>query len=396
MLANASGKHMVLAAIPKNKAMFGNPTQANEFPYWGFFSREKLRESRGKLLMMDVDFGRKCSLKCPSCFRKMSLLDEKEKGDLNSQELTDTILQAKELGLESIKICGAGEPFENRGIFELLRRMTINGIGAAIFTHGAVLGSDEWVRKQFGHLGFSNALEFCKELKSMKVSIMLNFDSVSPSLQDKLVGNVANYAALRDNALANLVSAGFTDSSPTRLAVVDSPLTRENYGEAYSVYKFARERNIYPVVCYMMTSGKQIDSAFLAKEDIPSEKKISLWTKIYSYNIRNGIQTLQQIENEGISALAGTHPCNQVASGMYLTARGVVTLCPGFTVTFGNVRQETVEEIWAKVQEFWNSISKGAYGDNFNCHCPPKDGVTIPQQLYHEVLSRLREKFGNG
>jgi len=191
------------------------------------------------------------------------------------------------------------------------------------------------------------------------------------------------HTAIRNKALENLVAARFSDVSPTRLAFCNAPVTRESYGEAYDIYVYARQRNIYPVTAVLMTSGKQIDQEFLRAYDISDEQKVDLWTRIYAWNIDNGIQTVEQIREEGVSVLPGAHPCNQLAAGLYVTANGNVVGCPGFTEIEGNVKSESIGDIWEQ------SENRRLRCGEFNCKCPPKDGITIPTGFYDEVLRRL-------
>ena len=384
-----------IPAIPKNNAMFQQPATANVLPYWGFFAQREIQENKGKLLMMDIDFGRHCSRNCPTCFRKINILDDAPEDDLAFEQLNSSLIAAKEMGLVSVKICGAGEPFENGRFFEFLQRMSVENIGVAIFTKGHVLGDDRLIERHFGHLGFKNALDFCKELRKLKTTIMLSFQSFYPEIQDFLVGGIAGHTLVRNKALENLVAAGFNQGIPTRLALCSNPITKQNYPEIFDIYKFARERNIYPVTAVLMTSGKQIGRGFLMENDINAEQKLSLWTRIYSYNINRGLQTLKQIQEEGVSVLPGVHPCNQVAVGLYLTANGNVTICPGYNFTIGNIKHESLKVLWQKTQGVWNEIAGNKYGGQFNCHCPPKDGNSIPLNLYAEVLRRLERKFSN-
>ncbi|MEW6328509.1 MAG: radical SAM protein [Candidatus Micrarchaeota archaeon] len=389
----------IVPQIPKNDAMFRNTSMANEFPNWGFFSEEKLRKSKGKLLMMDIDFGNNCSLHCPTCFRRESVLDEGPMRDLTPEELTKFIINAKKFGLETVKICGAGEPFENKGFFEFLREMNKNNIGVGIFTKGHVIGNDEETRKHFEYLGFKNALDFCKALYELKTSVMLSFQSFYPERQDKLVGGTTGYTEIRNMALSNLVEAGFNSATPTRLALCSNPIVKENAEEIYDIYVFARERNIYPVTAALMTSGMQFTDKFLKFVDISTEEKIKLWFDIYSYNIEHGLQTLSQVEKEGISALPGIHPCNQIAydekapRGIYLTLNGNVTACPGYSTPLGNIRLEPLELILKRVAKFLEDMTHGRCDNKFNCHCPPKY-KTLPERMFEEVIKRLREKFG--
>jgi MoaA/NifB/PqqE/SkfB family radical SAM enzyme len=152
------------------------------------------------------------------------------------------------------------------------------------------------------------------------------------------------------------------------------------------MYIYARERNIYPINAVLMTSGKQINHDYLRKYDVTDQQKIDLYVKIYSWNIEHSLQSLRQIKEEGVSCLPGAHPCNQVAAGLYVTAKGNVVGCPGFTEIEGNVRERSIKEIWE------NSQNRRRAG-TFNCRCPPKDGITIPHGFYEEVLRRVEETY---
>lgn len=359
----------------------------NTFPYWGFFSREKLENNKGKLLMLDIDFGRYCSLSCPGCFRRENSVDDIEEGDLSYAKLIRVIDEARDLGLESVKICGVGEPTENSRFLQFIRDITDRDVGVAVFTKGQVLGSDERTRMFNKRYGINSASELCDVLYELKVSVMLGFQSFDTELQDQMFGT-PGHTLIRNQALQNLVNAGFTDSNPTRLAFCNAPFTKENYHEVFEIYTYAKERNIFPVSAVLMTSGKQIDQKYLRKYDLSKEEKVALWTKIYSWNIERGIQSLEEIREEGVSCLPGVHPCNQLVAGIYVTAKGNVVGCPGFTVVQGNVRNQSLVEIWE------NSSSRKIAAERFNCGCPPKEGITIPSNLYDKVLDNLEKKYG--
>ncbi len=83
--------------------------------------------------------------------------------------------------------------------------------------------------------------------------------------------------------------------------------------------------------------------------------------------------------------MPGSHPCNQVSCGLYVTANGNVVGCPGYTTIEGNVKEKSIREIWKESQ---NKKRAGT----FNCGCPPKEGRTIPTRLYENVLRYLEEK----
>lgn len=373
--------------IPKVYEGMFPPDYQNKVAYWGFFSRKDIEGNIGNLLMLDIDFGRKCSLACPTCFRRLSFVDDTGEPDLTYDELVSIIEDAAKLyPLQSVKICGAGEPLEDPEFLRFVKEMDAMNIGVNAFIKGHVIGSDEWTSRVFGgEYGIHHAEELCEELAKYKLSLNLCCQSFKPDVQDAMVGG-QGYSGLRNQAMINLAKAGFNKSNPTRLCLCNAPVTKLNYDEAFDIYVYARERNMYPVIAVSMTSGKQLTPDFIEKIDLSYEQKLGLWVRTYEWNIKHGIQTMEQLRGEGISALPGGHPCNQNAVGIYITANGNVVGCPGFSTPEGNVRKENIKDIWERSQ---NRRKAGT----FNCGCPPKEGTTIPVTLYGDVMERLEKKF---
>lgn len=356
----------------------------NRIQHWGFFTREEIEKNQGRLLMLDFDFGGYCSLKCHDCYRRHNVIDEVLPGELTYAEQLAVIDEDRKLGLRSVKICGKGEPTESTRFLQFVRDLTERNVGCAVFTAGQVLGDDEKARRINRRYGIKNARHLCNELAKLKVSFMLKFQSFNPGLQDARVG-VSGHTAVRDQALLNLVDAGFANDFPTRLATCSNPIVRLTASEVFDIYVWSRRRNIYPITACLMVSGKQIDARFLKKNDITDREKLDLWERIYRWNLENGVQTIKQLARDGISVLPGMHPCNQIAVGLYVSLTGEVVLCPGDTRSLGNVKRESLAGIWARQVE--HSPHIGA----FNCHCPPKDGITIPANLYEQVLRNLKK-----
>jgi MoaA/NifB/PqqE/SkfB family radical SAM enzyme len=261
----------------------------------------------------------------------------------------------------------------------------------SIFTKGHVIGSDTLVKKLYSGYGISTGEELVRELKQVEASILLGFNSFDTEIQDRMVGSMnpkaklRNYTEIRNRALELLVEAGFNKFNPTHLCLAVNPVTKENYSEVLAIYKWARVRNLYPIVCPTMISGR------CAREDVwkritpTGEDIIDLYTKIYEFNIEKRIQTLEQIKEEGVSAYAGGHPCNQIGCGMYVTVTGTVLRCPGDDTTLlGNIWNESLKDIWLRSENCRRSGS-------FNCGCPPKLGKSIPSNLFKEVIARLEK-----
>lgn len=357
----------------------------NDVNGWAF-SREELRKNMGKILTLDIDFGNYCALNCPHCFRKSNKVDSDNKRLMQYNDIIDLIGQAKKLGLKSVKFLGAGEPFENKRFLEFLRELKKLKIIPAIFTKGQVIGDDTLVKKYYSDYGISTGEELVEELKIVDASILLGFNSFDSIVQDRMVGNVNGYTGKRNRALELLVNAGFNKHNPTHLCLIPTPITNSNYGEIFELYKWARIRNLYVVACPPMVSGR-CSSKSAWKKITPSAKKlVELYSKIYQFNIEKGIQTLKQIELDGISSYAGANPCNQIACGMYVTLTGKVLRCPGDDVTvFGSVWENSLKEIWEKSENY-------SRAGMFNCGCPPKMGKSIPFNLFSSTLLNLKTK----
>ena len=366
----------------------------NDVNGWAF-SEKYIKENLGKLLTLDIDFGIKCSLNCPHCFRKNNPVDDIEKSSLKYDELITVLDEAKALGLKSVKFLGKGEPFESGKIIELLKYFKKNDIIPLIFTKGHIIGDDNNVKKYFSKYGIYTSKELIEFLNEVNASILLGFNSFDKDIQNKMVGDgkfknsKKTYWDLRNKALELLVEAGFNKHNPTRLCLATNPLTKDNYDEIFEIYKWGRERNMYVIVTPSMISGRAHFNEYW-KEITPSpEKIIKLYTDIYIYNIQKNIQTFEQVLKEGIASYAGGHPCNQISVGMYITLNGTVLRCPGDDITvLGNVRFEKLESIWKRSENY------GRCGQ-FNCGCPPKWGKSIPYNLFTEVMLNLKRYFGD-
>nr|VFK31863.1 MAG: Radical SAM superfamily enzyme, MoaA/NifB/PqqE/SkfB family [Candidatus Kentron sp. MB]VFK34831.1 MAG: Radical SAM superfamily enzyme, MoaA/NifB/PqqE/SkfB family [Candidatus Kentron sp. MB]VFK76971.1 MAG: Radical SAM superfamily enzyme, MoaA/NifB/PqqE/SkfB family [Candidatus Kentron sp. MB] len=349
----------------------------NDINGWGF-SEKTIKENKGRLLTLDIDFGEVCSLNCPNCFRKNNSIDGDHQRILGFDHLVALIKEAKTLGLRSVKFLGAGEPFENHRFLEFLYFLKDEGIIPLIFTKGFVISNDDLVRRYFGYLGITTSKALVDALYECNASIMLGFNSFDPAVQARYVGAGLDYVDARDRALLMLDGRGFAEDHPTRLALSVNPITTQNIDEAFDIYQWGRLRNYYVIVTPTMISGRARKNWQMIT---PSEEAlIKLYTDIYQFNIQRGLQTLEQIQHEGISAYAGGHPCNQVSAGLYITLSGKVVSCPGSeTAIEGDIWETSLSEIWKGSE---NYKRRGT----FNCHCVAKDGKSIPNGIYDAVI----------
>ncbi|MBD3355439.1 radical SAM protein [Candidatus Woesearchaeota archaeon] len=390
----------------------------NNVAHWGNFAKEELHQKTAegleKLLHLDIDFGNSCSLRCPHCFRRDDRFDSaKDQGFLNEDEIKDYLLEAKSLGLQSVKFLGRGEPFENPKFLGFLEWLTNNEIHAAIFTKGHVIGSDELAKKYNSQYEVNSGQELADRLKELDISVLLGFNSFDREMQESFVGidksPIKDYVELRDNALTRLVKAGLNEYSagePTRLAMISAPIKPENIDEIFEIYKWARKRNIYALSCPSTNSGKGIDETERVRQHEEFMDNLrDLYTNIYIWNIENNLMTLEQFKEEGVSLYPGCHPCNQTAAGMYLTLSGKVVRCPGRAdnkSTFSDdIRKQGLKNVWINSENYRRAQGKikSPEGNDFNYHCPARDWTdddghkSIPADFYQEIKNRVIDYF---
>jgi len=387
----------------------------NDVKWWGNITREKihscLENGTAKMLTMDLDIGDVCSLRCPHCFRRDRRFDTvTHDTSLSYKEIIGYIKEAKELGLEQIKILGRGEPFENNKFLGFLREVNSLGIGISIFTKGHVLGSDDLAVKYNKSYGISTGKELVDELKKLKVSILLGFNTFDEKMQGEFVGidrsPVKNYVELRDNALKILVEAGFNDyveGEATRLAMIAAPIKPENIDEIFDLFIWARVRNIYMLSCPTTISGKGIDEYkraqdFYGNEGDTLEKKHekyikdleNLYIKIYRWSIAKGLILKDTFEEDGVSLYPGSHVCNQTAAGFYLNLSGQVNQCPGRmdgdAKVVNDIRnEESLKSVWMESSAY----KRAKNGTRFNYKCLARDGHSIPVSFYENIKNEV-------
>lgn len=373
---------------------------------WGI-PNEKLHtknpDGTYKMLTMDIDFGTKCSLRCPHCFKKQFNSFKKSNNLMTFEEIKNVILQAKELGLESVKFLGAGEPFENEQLLPFLRFLSDQNVHACIFTKGHVLGSDELVKKYNGVYGFNTAKEFISELFNLKTSILLGYNSFKKEIQLSYSGlNEHTDFGLyeyRERALKLLVDAGFNEYKedvPTRLALIASPYKMINIDEIFEIYKWGHEHNMYVAICPSTNSGlghKELHDVLEDKTFM--RKSIELYTNIYVWAIQNDVLSLEDFRKDGVGLYPGGHPCNQTAAGMYVTIDGTVMVCPGLdgadVVVCNDVRKKPLRDIWLNSKNY--ELAKQENRFNYGCIARER-AVFDMNNFYGIVYKNVMEKIG--
>jgi len=372
-----------------------------------------------------------CVHKCPACFNEQSMVYSQEKRNLNGRLVRDqdgtlslnrmmtledtlnVVDQAIEIASEeghefrSVKFLGPGELLINPQLFEIIEAYQRRGIQLNIFTKGALLGSDELAQKYHG----MNAKELTDKLASYSnVGLLMSFQSFDDEKQESLVTSkdehgvlkgLVGYARIREQALENMFNSKlYTNGMTNRVCIINAPIVPENIDESFDIYTFFVERGTPVVMTPSMLSGKGCGQ--YSRQDLKitrkawHEKLVELYASIYAYNVEKGVQTDEQVREEGIASYVGAEPCNQVSTGLYIRANGIVQMCPGRfdrKTVFGNVQEIPLREIWENSPNKQRGINDPH--TLLNNKCPAKDGFAFPEDFYERVMQRYEQLIKN-
>lgn len=357
--------------------LFGNQ-YVNGINGWQF-DLKKIREANkaGKLITLDIDFpGNRCKLDCSYCFAKSGehtgTYYRPDKGDkpLSIDELKKHILEAKKLGLESVKIIGYREPFDNEDFFDFVDFLSQNSVIPVVFTAGYTLGE-----KEFG----GNVQKTIDFLASRNVSLMVKLHTLDSDAENKIVRS-NDYAVRRDRYLRLLLDdKRFVSSSPTRLGI-ENVIASQNIEELIAMYEYFKIwRNVFIDIDPPIPIGRTATKEDIEKTGLLSQESlIGLCTEIYEINRKYGIPF------EGISPYFGGLPCNQLSNGLYISLSGKVFPCCGGFGELGNVRNESISDIFHK-NSFRIKLGDRVYHD---CPFRAERGI-MTRDFIKEVERRL-------
>lgn len=163
----------------------------------------------------------------------------------------------------------------------------------------------------------------------------MNFTSADPETEIKMVAPkdpdfAKTFVDNRNKAIELFSKYGMNDDPDNqRLALICAPVLKSNIDEVSDIFKWGTKRNIPVVVAPTMVSGGCSESQEEVKDaDFKEKHLVDLWADIYSWLIKEGMMTLEQLKKEGVAPYAG-FACDQFISGMFIRKDGRVQACPG-------------------------------------------------------------------
>lgn len=340
---------------PAHKILSGSVVRYDEnHPYGyhgGTFSAEALEkaEKSNIPLTLDLAIPGKCLNNCVFCgYYKVNTT-----GKLTPSEIGSIFRQFKNLGGESIKILGEGEPLLRTDILDLVEDIHRLGLTPVLFTCGDVIGDDKLAKKIHGVAGYEIALR----LKRSECTVILKYEG---KYQDDIVQQ-KGFSTLRNRALKMLLELEFNSFFPSRLGF-GTVLLRKNIREIPKIFRYALENNIYPLICPLMPIGKTKEKE--CREQLaPSREE----TREHR-NELVAIRSKYGINHDAVSDFPGGLPCDVARAGFYIDDVGKAFLCESDEFV-GNIRDQSLKILWGKI----NSKKDKKYGKaRFKGLCFPK------------------------
>ena len=292
------------------------------------FTKDQIDDAAAKneMLLLTVYTKGVCNAKCPSCFISNTDADYEE---LTPSLYRDILIQAKEMGVKTIKVSGAGEPLIVKDTLDILELCEALEMTPVIYTNGAALGDNQLAESAMGMSSF----ELIRLLDRYRASLVFKFNSADEKVQDFMLG-VEGLSEKTYRGVFNLLYNNFNKDNRLAFQTIITPY---NYRELAELYDFARRNRIIPYFETVLRKEKASDQAglYVAEADLKS-----IFTLLSQMDKnRYGLEWIP------IPSYANFQ-CTELLYSYVVDNFGSIRICPGIWETVGNVRNMSLREAW--------------------------------------------------
>ena len=275
----------------------------------------------------------KCNLKCLHCYQTGEAHDELSAVEVSEtiEEITETLNSWRtSYGLNfspSVNITG-GEPFLRKDLFDVLSAFITAGFDAYLLTNGILINNEKAER-------LSRV-----RVKGVQISI-----EGPEEIHDAIRGKGSFAASLK--GIRNLVNTGVE-------VTINATISQLNAEHLVSMIGLASGLGVRRLgFSRLVPSGR---GRSLSDEMLKTEEVHKLYEKIFSIVPENGLEIVtgdpvaSQFRNNPKNSDKEDIPlggCAAGVSGMTILPDGTVVPCRRLPVPLGNVRKDSLREIWA-------------------------------------------------
>jgi MoaA/NifB/PqqE/SkfB family radical SAM enzyme len=289
-------------------------------------------------LHMTVALTYQCGLRCVHCYADSPRTEDRR--ELTTEEIKSVIRQARRMGLLQIIFSG-GEPLMREDITELIRYARSLGLITRANTNGWLL--DKYYVAKLKEAG----------LAQCGVSI----DDADPDEHDRLRGLPGSYQKALEG-IHNLQEAGI------HCQILTYASKRNVYGGLDKIIAMGKELGILSVYVFFPVAIGRWDGKFDVV--LTQEEKEKIWS----------LQDLTFVHVELTSPL---YQCCAITKTLiYVTPCGDIAPCPFTPYYAGNVKDESLEQIWLRHSLRINMDYPGA--------CPLND-LQVRETLKNQIIT---------
>jgi len=286
----------------------------------------------------------RCNLRCSHCYQDGSRSREMTLGEITSvmDEVSEMITVWKEVyavQFETSFTVTGGEPFLRSDFSAILAALSQRGFDTYILTNGTLISRKR--ARELADLG----------VRGVQISL-----EGPEQIHDSIRGTGSFAASM--SGIHNIVNSGIELTLNTTLSEINAPYFMDmiNLSSALGAQKLGFSRLV------PSGGGKQLINRMLSRTVVED-----LYRKIFSLNtgdlkIVTGDPVASQYRSPEQAAYGSSDPsggCAAGVSGLTILPDGTVTPCRRLPIPIGNVRTDSLREIWAS-SDVLNSLRNKA------------------------------------
>lgn len=294
----------------------------------GPFRRLVLNEARmaiGRYVpqTVSIEVTRECGCECDHCTVK-AVSDSS--GDLSKEDIFRIIDEAIEIGACIITFT-EGDPLLREDIFELIKHVDPQKAIVNLFTPGLEMTEGKAIALKEAGL----------------YNLLISIYSVDPEIHDAVRG-VRGAHELAINAIKEGLEAGL-------LVTMSTHVTPERVDQLPELYSLAADLGVHEFSIWEAIPRRPEECL----TQIDREKILRFYRTMNSDDSGPRVFASTYFEGEMLGCMAGRR-------WMHVAADGGVRACPYLGSEYGNVIENSLEEIWKRIR------SSGEF-DGFDCRC---------------------------
>lgn len=296
----------------------------------GIFKKNVLRQH--VLRTVDLAITGDCHYRCAFC--SASRLYKKGGPYLTVQQIKDIWQQCVELGVIHVNLTG-GEPLfrDINETCQIIANFHPSRFLVSLVTCGLGLTKEKLIKLKNAGLD----------------TLQLSIESIDPRIHDELVGIKGSF---------DKVVEGIRCAKELRLSVcLNSVFYKGNAHEIERLIDFSRNQNVFLVLNTASSEGswRKADNKKLEQEDIV---------------IFDNFLSFSHVRHDSSVNFSGRRECPGGKERIHITAYGDVLTCPLVQISYGNVLEEPLKEIYKKMNNIdylkkYSRICKHAFDEKY-------------------------------